>query len=193
MYAKTIKRVLSLTMISTLVLASSAWADSTGRITGVVVDDDNHIVANLQVTATDLIDSSNVYMAMSDAAGRYQLLNVPIGSYLVTLNTSNTSWVQKSESPVVVVSSGAASTSRLVVTTVSQLSGSGNDDGSHKTLAWIGTGSAVVAAGLAGLAYAESNDGKEDGAAEHDRLQQSIEELQRQINALRRDLASVLN
>src|ERR1700728_191424 len=68
-------------MVALLALcATAAYAQSTGTITGAVVDSDSQPVANAQIQATNR-STKAVYKAASSDQGHYTLPTLPEGAY----------------------------------------------------------------------------------------------------------------
>ncbi len=71
-------------MTAAVLLALSLQAqDTTGKITGVITDPAGAVVPNVKVTITNLSTNSK-HETLSNQAGVYQVLQLPIGSYEVT-------------------------------------------------------------------------------------------------------------
>lgn len=86
---KTIVFTIMLSVAFVLIGSSSISAQSTtGSLSGVVTDQQQAVVANATVTAknTDTGFSRN---GQTDSEGRYRFVNLPIGSYEVTVESSN--------------------------------------------------------------------------------------------------------
>jgi len=62
--------------------ASALMADVTGSILGVVTDSSAAVIQGVRVTATN-VDTNLATEAVTDVAGQYRLLSLPIGSYKV--------------------------------------------------------------------------------------------------------------
>jgi outer membrane receptor protein involved in Fe transport len=83
-----VRRSFSALTFSALFLGVSAFAQNTnGRVIGMITDPQGAAVAGAKVTVTNL--STNVpWNAVSDGAGAYQVLDVPIGKYSVTVENA---------------------------------------------------------------------------------------------------------
>jgi len=66
--------------LSALVGSTVVRADVTGSILGVVHDPSSAVVANVQITVTNL-ETNQSQSAQSDAAGQYRILALPVGNY----------------------------------------------------------------------------------------------------------------
>ncbi len=67
-------------------VSSSLWAqDTTGKITGVVTDSSGAVIPNATVTVTN-IATNQTKQTTTDNSGVYQALQLPIGSYRVTVS-----------------------------------------------------------------------------------------------------------
>jgi len=187
-----ITSLLCTALLCTTVIAAPVAAEMTGNIGGIVIDPDNDPISGMRVRATDLIDSSNVYIVTSQPNGSFALSNLPFGSYLVSADTTNTDWVQRNENPVAVVSANASGNVRLVLTQVQELSGGS----AWTTPAIISTVAAGVAAVAAGVALSKTNSNSDDIAdlsrqlSELDsQLQQELNDVNKNINDARRESA----
>lgn len=79
------KRPVPLCSIAVLLCATGAYSQSSGTITGTVVDSDGEAVANAQVQATNR-NTKVVYKAAGSEKGHYSLATLPPGSYDVSIN-----------------------------------------------------------------------------------------------------------
>src|SRR6187431_2728878 len=70
------------TALATLVLASSADAQSLARLRGTVTDEQNAVVANARIVVRNQATGEE-RTATSDAAGEYQVASLPVGVYRV--------------------------------------------------------------------------------------------------------------
>lgn len=82
-------RRLQILLITLLFLSGSVLAQtSTASISGVVSDEKESVVPNASVTARNT-DTGLTRTAQTDSEGRYQLTNLPIGSYEVTIEAAS--------------------------------------------------------------------------------------------------------
>jgi Carboxypeptidase regulatory-like domain len=81
------QRLLSAILVA-LLFGASAYAQNTnGRVIGTVTDQQGAAVAGAKVTVTN--SSTNVHRnSVTDSAGSYQMLDVPIGLYSVTVEAA---------------------------------------------------------------------------------------------------------
>lgn len=166
---------LALALVPAL-LASAANAANT--ITGTVTDEAGSAIANIAVTASDLLDGRKVGSSRSDGTGMFSFASLPVGSYLVSAETLNTPWVQKTASPVVAISdAGEASLANvpLVLVNLSQLS---QADGSGlETVEIAAFGASLLAATGSILAYLSAEDANDTSKANHEQLRQLAENV----------------
>lgn len=70
------------------VVSTTLWAaDITARVRGTVTDPSGAVVANANVTATNN-DTGVTYKATSSSSGDYELLNLPVGTYRMTVQAA---------------------------------------------------------------------------------------------------------
>src|SRR5688572_11342832 len=84
-------RSLKVLFISLLMLSSFGLAlaqSSTGSISGVVTDERQSVLPGATVTVKN-VDTGFTRTATSDGEGRYKFVNLPIGSYEVTVEAAN--------------------------------------------------------------------------------------------------------
>ena len=62
----------------------SAHAQTTGRVTGIINDENGKPVLSATVSLLKAKDSALVKVAISDKSGLYEFMNIPEGSYLIT-------------------------------------------------------------------------------------------------------------
>jgi cell division protein FtsB len=176
--------LLALTLSSTAVRAD----EGAGRITGVVLDGSRKAIANMTVRATDVVDPSRMYTTLSDRDGKFAAGDIAAGSYLVSADTVNTTWIQKDDSPIVEVSSKNTPDTTLVLVKVAEMMSASSGDGSGITGLEIATlGVASFAAIAAGVNLAATNDLESDNA----QLKRGQQELQDQVDMLEEDIAQL--
>ena len=113
------QRLFSLVSVSTLLAlvlctaATSGWSQTTsmGTITGLVTDPTNAVVPDATVTITDTA-TKEVRTANTNSAGRYVFVNLPPGSYDVTVTKPG---FQKTAIPNDVVQVGMVSTENVTL------------------------------------------------------------------------------
>ena len=114
-----VRHLLSLVSISTLALlvlcctALSGWAQTTsmGTITGLVTDQSNAVVPDATVTVTDVATKEARTIATNEA-GRYVFVNLPPGTYNITVSKPG---FQKTSIPNDVVAVGMVSTENVTL------------------------------------------------------------------------------
>lgn len=177
-------RKLARVLVSTLLVAGTSVprvvlaADGTGTVVGTVMDGNHHAVSSMIVKATDVVDPSKIYTATSDGDGHFVIDSMPTGSYLVSADTVNTSWIQKDDSPIVEVSGSARPNVNLILVKTSELmpnaiGDSGGHNGMH--VATIGIAALAAAAGI--TAVVNTNNLQDD----NDKLSAENAELARQL------------
>jgi len=75
-------------LIVGLVLACPSYAQTTGRILGVVRDESRAVLPGATVTATSPVMPGRAVTATTNGQGEYQLLNLPPGVYKITVELS---------------------------------------------------------------------------------------------------------
>jgi outer membrane receptor protein involved in Fe transport len=79
------RRAATTLSLAVLIFGGSVWAQNTsGRVIGIVADPQGAAVAGAKVTVTNLGTNVN-WNTMTDGKGSYQVLDVPIGMYTVTV------------------------------------------------------------------------------------------------------------
>jgi outer membrane receptor protein involved in Fe transport len=79
------RRAATTLSLAVLIFGGSVWAQNTsGRVIGIVADPQGAAVAGAKVTVTNLGTNVN-WNTMTDGKGSYQVLDVPIGMYKVTV------------------------------------------------------------------------------------------------------------
>ena len=94
-------RTIGCALLLGLLMPVAAWAQATGRITGVITSDDGKPVPNAQVSVL-----TTQLRAIADTAGRYRISNVPAGQYTVRA----TSLGHSAQETSVTVTDGAVAT-----------------------------------------------------------------------------------
>ena len=92
--------------VAVMFCASAAWAESSGTITGTVVDSDGVAVPNVQVQATNTATKA-VFKTAASEKGQYRLDSLPPGNYDVTMTAPGFNPTNRS------VTVGAGEPSRL--------------------------------------------------------------------------------
>ena len=85
---KLVHRFLFATLISLISLTSVFAQSTTASISGTIADETGSIVQNATVTARNT-DTGFSRTAQTDGDGRYNLVNLPIGAYEVTIEAAN--------------------------------------------------------------------------------------------------------
>ena len=114
-----VRHLLSLVSISTLALlvlccaTHSGWAQTTsmGTITGLVTDQSNAVVPDATVTVTD-VATKEARTISTNEAGRYVFVNLPPGTYNITVSKPG---FQKTSIPNDVVAVGMVSTENVTL------------------------------------------------------------------------------
>jgi hypothetical protein len=121
-------------LVSTLLVAGAVSpavraAEGTGTVVGTVIDAGRKPLSSIGVRATDVVDPSRVFTTSSDKDGRFTINNVPTGSYLISADTVNTTWIQKDDSPIVEVSGTARPNVVLALVRTTELQPNAIGDG----------------------------------------------------------------
>jgi hypothetical protein len=72
-----------LVFVGSLVVSAAAWAQASGVISGTVTDEDNRPLPGVRVTLTNP-DDSQPRSTVTNANGRYEIVNLATGTYVVT-------------------------------------------------------------------------------------------------------------
>jgi len=155
-------RKLARVLVSTLLVAGATApavraAEGSGTVVGTVVDAAHNAVSEMIVKATDVVDPSKIFTGVSDKNGRFMVSDMPSGSYLVSADTVNTTWIQKDDSPIVEVSGAARPNVTLVLVKQAEFMPNAVGDCGHGLgVATIGV--AALAAVAAITAVVNTND-----------------------------------
>jgi len=84
MRIRTSAGVCVLAFLGILLCSGAAWAQTTGSIRGTVKDQSGAVVPGAQITAT-LLGTDTVRMATSDKDGAFEIVELPVGHYQVTV------------------------------------------------------------------------------------------------------------
>jgi outer membrane receptor protein involved in Fe transport len=82
-------RILQILLVTLLFLSTSVFAQSsTASISGVVQDEKESVIPNATVTVRN-VDTGFTRTIQTDSEGRYQVINIPTGSYEVTVESAS--------------------------------------------------------------------------------------------------------
>src|SRR6266852_9596569 len=83
----TLKRIMRIALVSALwMLPTALWAQSTGSIAGLVTDASGAVVPGVTVEASSPALIERARSVVTDAAGRYEIVALPTGTYGVTFS-----------------------------------------------------------------------------------------------------------